>query len=70
MKVSIKDFKIGMELKNGGIELEIRDNQGEFLGDLIVNKKSLTWCKGKITKKNGIEVKWEDFISLMEGLEN
>lgn len=55
-----------MELKNSGIEFEIRDPQDNFLGDLIVTKSKLIWCKGKTKKENGVEVNWEEFIQYME----
>lgn len=64
--MSIKKFNVEMELKNSGIELEIRDTQGNFLGDLVVDKSKLTWCKGRTTKSNGIAISLEDFIQFME----
>lgn len=66
MIVSIKKFNVEMELKNSGVELEIRDTQGTFLGDLVVDKSKLTWCKGRTTKANGIAISLEDFIKFME----
>ena len=66
MKVSIKKMNVEMELKNAGIEFEIRDPQGNFIGDVVLTKSNLTWCKGRTTKGNGISIKWEDFISYME----
>lgn len=66
MNISIKEFNVNMELKNSGIELEVRDTHDNFLGDLILSKSKLTWCKGKTSKKNGIDIKWEDFIQYME----
>jgi hypothetical protein len=68
MKVSIKDFDVAMDVKNNGIELDICDNDGTHLGDLVVTKARLIWCKGKINRKNGKEVTWEKFISYMNGL--
>lgn len=66
MKVSIKSFDVEMELKNNGIELEIRDNNGDFLGDLVVTKTKLIWCKGKTDRKNGRTIDLQKFIQLME----
>jgi len=37
MKVSIKDFQVEMELKNNGIELDVRNPQNEHLGDLCMS---------------------------------
>lgn len=66
MNVSIKDFDVAMEVKNNGIELDIADPSGTHLGDLIVTKTKLIWCKGKTMRKNGKEIKWDDFITMME----
>ena len=49
MNVSIKSFDVKMDVKNKGVEFEVRDTQNKFLGDCIVTKTGLTWCKGKIT---------------------
>lgn len=55
MIVSVKELNTTMELKNKGMELEIRDTNNEFLGDLVIGKGGITWCKGKTTPKNGIK---------------
>jgi hypothetical protein len=65
VNVSIKDFDVAMEVKNNGVELDIANSKGH-VGDLVVTKTKLIWCKGKTGRKNGIEVKWEDFIAFME----
>jgi hypothetical protein len=46
MKVSIKSFDVAMEVKNKGVELDIYDNDGNHLGDLVVTKAKVIWCKG------------------------
>ena len=66
MKVSIKDLAVSMEIKNKGIELDVYGNDDKHLGDLVVTKTGLTWCKGKTKSENGKKVKWEDFIEYME----
>lgn len=66
MKVIIKDFGIGMEIKTTGIELEVKDTSGKQLGDLIVTKTQLIWCRGRTPRKGGKTIKWEDFIAIME----
>jgi len=64
--VSIKDLYVDMDIKTRGVEFEIRDSNGKHLGDLVVNKKGLIWCKGKTNPKNGIEVNWNRFIDWMQ----
>jgi len=66
MKVSIKDFQVAMEIKNNGIEFEVYDNADKFLGDCVVTKTGLTWCKGKTARENGAKITWRDFIAQME----
>ncbi len=66
MKVSIKDFNVDMEIKNKGVELEVRDTEGNQLGDLVITKTSLIWCPGKTTPQKGIRVTWKRFIDLMD----
>lgn len=66
MIVRVKDFNVEMEIKNTGIELEIRDPQNAFLGDLIVTKTQIVWCKGKTGRKNGKAINLAKFIEMME----
>ena len=66
MRVSIKKFDVGMELKNNGIELDIRKPNGRRLGDVVVNKTGLIWCEGKTTPAKGVHVSWAAFIEWME----
>ena len=66
MSVLIKSFDVKMEVKNKGVEFEVRDNQKGFLGDCIVTRRGLVWCKGKTSPKNGIKVTWKQFISWVE----
>ena len=67
MKVSIKKLNVEMEVKNKGIEFDIYSTKDEFLGDVIINRKGITWCKGKQAAKNGVQVDWAKFITWMEG---
>ena len=67
MKVSVKDFAVTMEIKNKGIELDVYDN-GKHLGDLVVTKTKLVWCKGKTSVANGKQVTWEKFTDYMDSL--
>lgn len=54
MKITVKEFNVEMELKNKGMEFEVREPDGAaHLGDVLVNKTGLTWCKGRTTHQNG-----------------
>ena len=65
MKVKVKRFNVDMEVKNSGMEFEVRSPNGkEHLGDLILTKTSLTWCPGQTPPKNGYKMKWVEFIEL------
>jgi hypothetical protein len=66
MKVTIKNFAVTMEIKNKGVELDVYDNRGEHLGDLVVTKTGLTWCRGRTTPANGQKISWEEFARLMQ----
>jgi len=67
VNVSIKEFDVAMNVKNKGIELDISDPNGTHLGDLVVTKTKLIWCKGKTKRQNGKTVTWEDFTAYMDG---
>lgn len=66
MKVRVKDLSIEMEVKSKGIEFGVRATDDKHLGDLVLTNTGLTWCKGKISRKNGIKVRRKDFIAFME----
>lgn len=66
MNVKIKNFNVEMDVKNSGIEFEIRSTNGGFLGDLFLTKSGLTWCKGKTTRKRGKKMSWDKFIETIE----
>ena len=67
MKVNIKRFNVDMEIKTSGIEFEVRTPSGkDHLGDLVLTKSNLIWCRGRTHFKNGKKMKWEDFIEMME----
>ena len=51
-----------MDVKNNGVEFEVRD----FLGDCIVTKTGITWCKGKTKAVNGKKVSWNELIDWMQ----
>ncbi|MDK2126404.1 hypothetical protein [Parachitinimonas caeni] len=65
MEVWIKALEVEMQVKQKGIELEVRSPDGkEQLGDCYVTMTGLVWCNGKTKKENGIKVKWEDLIAI------
>jgi len=66
MKVSIKDLAVSMDIKNKGIELDVYDNDGNHLGDLVITKTKLIWCHGRTKPENGNRITWNKFIELME----
>jgi hypothetical protein len=66
MNVSVKSLKVEMSLKNKGMELEVRNNEGDFLGDMVINKRGLTWCQGRTSVQNGTQIGWEDIINYFE----
>jgi len=66
MKVFIKDLRVGMEIKTAGVELEVRDTQDNHLGDLVITKTKLVWCKGRTQPQNGKTLDWEAFITMMD----
>jgi hypothetical protein len=71
VKVSIKNLSVDMEIKNIGVELDVYSADGStHLGDLIVTKTALIWCKGKTPRANGEKVSWEEFIDWMEEVES
>lgn len=65
MKVTIKDLSAIIELKNKGMELEVRDPSENFLGDLIVTRTELIWCNGKTGRIKGSKISWASFIAYM-----
>ena len=67
MQVYIKDIPHEpVRLKNKGIEIEIKDEDGEeLLGRLSINKGKLTWRPGQATV-HGYSMSWTKFISVME----
>ena len=68
MKVWIKGFDVGMEIKTKGIELEIRSPQDRHLGDLVLTKTKIIWCKGRTGRRRGKSISLPRFIDYMESL--
>ena len=65
MEVWIKSLEVEMQVKQKGIELEVRSKDGtEQLGDCYATMTGLVWCQGRTKKENGVKVKWEEFIAI------
>ena len=65
MKVLIKSFDVEMQVKQSGIELEVRSPDGsKQLGDCYATMTGLVWCKGRTTKAHGIKLKWDDLATI------
>ncbi len=56
---------VEMEVKNKGIEFQVRDNDGTLRGDCYLTKTGLVWCEGQTQKDNGVKVSWNEFIDWM-----
>jgi len=65
VRVYIKSFDVGMEVKSKGIEFEVRspDNKTQ-LGDCYLTMTNLIWCKGKTSKAMGVKVPWDDLVTI------
>lgn len=68
MKVTVKDLSATIELKQRGMELEIRKPNGDFLGDLVVTSTSIIWCNGKTDRARGQKISIPDFIKTMNAI--
>jgi len=67
MNVRIKKFEVEMEIKNKGVEIEVRTPDGKTqVGDVLLTKTGVTWCKGKTAPENGKKVTWKRLIELIE----
>nr|WP_315218847.1 hypothetical protein [uncultured Duganella sp.] len=61
MEVWIKSLEVDMQVKQKGIELEVRAADGKTqLGDCYATMTGLVWCKGRVKKENGVKLKWDD----------
>jgi len=68
MPVTIKDLSINLDVKNNGVEFEVKDNSGTHLGDLFITKAKVIWCPGRTTRENGRALTWAKFAKMMEDL--
>lgn len=68
-EVFLKPVPEWTPVKNKGIEVRVNNSykgKTKQLGDLIISKTGLVWCKGKTLPQNGIKISWDEFISIME----
>jgi hypothetical protein len=66
MDVSIKTFTVEQQLKQNGLELEIRNPRGgPHRGDCYVTMTGLTWCQGRTQRPNGVQLKWEELEEIL-----
>ena len=49
--------------------VDVYDTAGNHLGDLVITKTKLIWCKGRTKPENGKAIKWRTFIEQMESLD-
>jgi hypothetical protein len=64
--VRIKKLDINMQVKQKGIEFEVRTPDGTSqLGDCYVTMTSIVWCKGRTTKPKGIKITWEELAAIL-----
>ena len=66
MQVAIKRFNVQMDIKSNGLELEVHDNAGAHLGDLVITKTKVVWCQGRTRPENGKALTWQRFITMMD----
>ena len=65
MKVTIKSFDVAMEVKQNGVELEIKSPDGStHHGDCYVTMTGLIWCKGRANKANGVKISWDQLMEI------
>ncbi len=71
-KVFIKSLGVetadrGIEVKNKGVEINVRQLSGDsHIGSLIIRKSGLEWCGGKTRPGNGEKASWDEFIGYMK----
>ena len=67
MKVTIKSFDVGMEVKTKGIEFQVKSTDGaRHRGDIVLTKAGLIWCRGRTTRANGVKVSFDEFATWAE----
>ncbi|RDC59636.1 hypothetical protein HME9302_00826 [Alteripontixanthobacter maritimus] len=64
----VKDFAVEQELKNNGIEIGVWDGDKQF-GDIYVAKTGIIWCDGKVTRRNGTKISFDELSLLCRNLD-
>lgn len=65
MEVSIKSFDVAMQVKQNGVELQVKSPDGSaHHGDCYVTMTGLIWCKGRTYKKNGTKISWLQLMQI------
>jgi hypothetical protein len=66
MKIKIKDLNIAsMRIESKGVELDISNDKGGRLGDLVITDTEIIWCEGKTTPEHGGSINWGEFLKYM-----
>lgn len=66
MDVKLKMDDVSITLGNKGILLKVHDNDGKHVGDLRIGKATVEWMKGRTRDGNGVKIKLQDLIQLIE----
>lgn len=70
MEVWIKSLEVEMQVKQKGIELEVRSPDGkDQLGDCYATMTGLVWCQGRTKKENGVKISWQELVHICESRE-
>ena len=60
-EVEVREIEITVRSEDG-----VRFKDGKKLGDLVIKRDELEWCKGKTQVGNGKKIIWDKFIKMME----
>ena len=66
--MTVENTENGQSVGYKGEEFRVRDNDGNHLGDFVVQQARVIWCPGRTTPANGVRVPWEEFIDTMENI--
>lgn len=67
MEVHIKSFNVDAQVKQRGLEFEVRSADGAtHLGDCFVTMTGIRWCEGRTTYENGVQLPWADLRTILQ----